>query len=49
MLGGENRRSKVYASYSDVLRTLPICSLWFRGFKEKNMMRRYIQSLKTAN
>ena len=49
MLGGENRRSKVYASCLDVLRTLATCSLWFRGFKDKNTMHECIQVSKTTN
>ena len=49
MLGDEHRRSRVYASCLDVLRTVPTCSLWFRGFKDKNTMRGCIQGSKITN
>ena len=35
MLGGEHRRSKVYASCLEVLRKLPTCSFTFRCLKTK--------------
>ena len=41
MLGDEHGRSRVYASFLDVLRTVPTWSLWFRGFKDKNDARMY--------
>ena len=49
MLGGEHRRSKVYASCLDVLRKLPTCSFCFRGYKDKNTLCRCIQGSKTRN
>ena len=49
MLGGEHRRSKVYASCLDVLRKLPTCSFCFRGYKDKNTLCRCIQGLKRRN
>ena len=49
MLGGEHRRSKVYASCLEVLRKLGTYSFCFRGFKVKNTLRRCIQGSKTRN
>ena len=49
MLGGEYRRSKVYASCLEVLRKLATCTFCFRGFKVKNTLCRCIQGSKTRN
>ena len=49
MLGGENVRSKVYASCLGVLRTLATCSFWVRGFKDKNTMHGCTQGSETTN
>ena len=49
MLGGENVRSKVYASCLRVLRTLATCSSWVRGFKDKNTTHGCTQGSKITN
>ena len=49
MLGGEHRRSKVYASCLEVLRKLATSTFCFRGFKVKNTVRRCIQGSKGRN
>ena len=49
MLRSEYIRSKVYASYLEVLRKLATCSFWFRRFKDKSTLRGCIQGSKTIN
>ena len=49
MLGGEKRKSKVYASCLDVLGKLATSSVWIRGFKDKHMLRGCIQGSKTTS
>ena len=49
MLGGEHRRSKVYASCLEVLRKLETCSFCFKGFKDKNTLHGLSQGSKTRN
>ena len=49
MLGGENRRSKVYTSCLEVLRKLGTCSVWVWGLKDKNPLRWCIPGSKTTN
>ena len=49
MLRSEHIRSKVYASYLEVLRKLATCSFWFRRFKDKSTLRGCIQGSKTIN
>ena len=49
MVGSENRRSKIYASCSEVLRKLATCSFWVGGFKENHTLCGCIQGSKTTN
>ena len=49
MLGGEHKRSKVYASYLEVLRKLTTCSVWIRVFKDKIRLHGFVQGSKTTN
>ena len=49
MLGGEHRRSDVYASCLEALKKLETCSFCFKGFKDKNTLRGFIQGSKTRN
>ena len=46
MLGGEKRKSKVYASCLDVLGKLTTSSVWIRGFKDKHMLRGWFKARK---
>ena len=48
MVGSENRRSKIYASCSEVLRKLATCSFWVGGFKENHTLWGCIQGSKTT-
>ena len=49
MVGSEKRRSKIYASCSEVLRKLATCNFWVGGFKENHTLCGCIQGSKTTN
>ena len=49
MVGSENRRSKIYASCSEVLRKLATCSFWAGGFKDNRTLCECIQGSETTN
>ena len=49
MVGSENRRSKIYASCSEVLRKLATCGSWVGGFKENHTLCGCIKGLEATN